>query len=117
MDAVTRGLLGMTVACARCHDHKFDPIANKDYEGSAGVFASTWLAKRSIVEMDALRARLDPVERITALAHKTLGRNPHAREVERALSLVAPRGAGDAGKPWEEYAQALLGTNEPSFRP
>ena len=31
IDAVTRGLLGMTVACARCHDHKFDPIPTKDY--------------------------------------------------------------------------------------
>jgi hypothetical protein len=31
IDAVTRGLLGITVACARCHDHKFDPIPSKDY--------------------------------------------------------------------------------------
>jgi Protein of unknown function (DUF1553)/Protein of unknown function (DUF1549)/Planctomycete cytochrome C len=52
VDAVTRGLLGMTVACARCHDHKFDPISNKDYYALAGVFASTWLIKRPIVAMD-----------------------------------------------------------------
>src|SRR5581483_8008662 len=35
IDAVSRGLLGMTVACARCHDHKFDPIPTKDYYGLA----------------------------------------------------------------------------------
>jgi cytochrome c553/uncharacterized small protein (DUF1192 family) len=52
VDAVSRGLLGMTVACARCHDHKFDPISNKDYYALAGVFASTWLIKRPIVAMD-----------------------------------------------------------------
>ncbi len=52
VDAVSRGLLGLTVACARCHDHKFDPITNKDYHALAGVFASLWLVKRPIVAMD-----------------------------------------------------------------
>jgi hypothetical protein len=41
VDIVTRGLLGLTVACARCHDHKFDPIETEDYYAIAGVFAST----------------------------------------------------------------------------
>ena len=41
VDTVTRGLLGLTVACARCHDHKYDPIPTEDYYALAGVFAST----------------------------------------------------------------------------
>ncbi|MCA9046687.1 MAG: DUF1553 domain-containing protein, partial [Planctomycetaceae bacterium] len=41
VDVVCRGLLGLTVACARCHDHKFDPIPTEDYYALAGVFAST----------------------------------------------------------------------------
>jgi mono/diheme cytochrome c family protein len=41
IDAVTRGLLGMTVACARCHDHKYDPIPTKDYYALGGIFASS----------------------------------------------------------------------------
>ena len=41
VDIVGRGLLGLTVACARCHDHKFDPIPTADYYGLAGIFAST----------------------------------------------------------------------------
>ena len=56
VDAVSRGLMGLTVACARCHDHKFDPITNKDYYALAGVFASTWLVKRPIVAMDPAAA-------------------------------------------------------------
>lgn len=41
VDTLTRGFLGLTVACARCHDHKFDPIPQKDYFSLAGVFSST----------------------------------------------------------------------------
>ena len=41
VDVVSRGLLGLTVACARCHDHKYDPIETEDYYALAGVFAST----------------------------------------------------------------------------
>jgi mono/diheme cytochrome c family protein len=41
VDAVTRGTLGMTVACARCHNHKYDPITQKDYYALIGVFANS----------------------------------------------------------------------------
>lgn len=40
IDVVGRGLLGLTLACARCHDHKFDPIPMEDYYSLYGVFAS-----------------------------------------------------------------------------
>ena len=41
IDVVTRGFLGVTVACARCHDHKYDPIPTKDYYALSGVFMNT----------------------------------------------------------------------------
>jgi hypothetical protein len=41
VDVLTRGLLGLTVSCARCHDHKYDPIGQSEYYGLAGVFQST----------------------------------------------------------------------------
>lgn len=50
VDTVSRGLLGLTVACARCHDHKYDPIPTEDYYSLAGVFASTEMFNRPINE-------------------------------------------------------------------
>ncbi len=41
MDTVGRAIMGLTLGCARCHDHKFDPIAQTDYYALAGIFAST----------------------------------------------------------------------------
>lgn len=41
IDTTTKSVLGLTMACARCHDHKFDPISTKDYYAIAGIFKST----------------------------------------------------------------------------
>jgi hypothetical protein len=47
VDTVTRTFLGLTVACARCHDHKYDPISTHDYYALAGVFASTKMVNKT----------------------------------------------------------------------
>ncbi len=52
VDSVSRGVLGLTVACARCHDHKFDPILTKDYYAMAGMFASVTAAPRPLADVD-----------------------------------------------------------------
>lgn len=43
IDTISRSMLGLTVGCARCHDHKFDPIPTSDYYAMAGIFKSTQL--------------------------------------------------------------------------
>ncbi|MCC6796735.1 MAG: PSD1 domain-containing protein [Candidatus Hydrogenedentes bacterium] len=53
IDVVTRGLMGLTVACARCHDHKYDPVTAADYYALYGVF-------RSSVEPDELPLIKEP---------------------------------------------------------
>ena len=41
IDVIGRGVMGVSVACARCHDHKFDPVPTRDYYALAGIFQST----------------------------------------------------------------------------
>ncbi len=52
IDVVTQGFLGLTAACARCHDHKFDPIPIKDYYSLHGIFASSYEPERLPVLAD-----------------------------------------------------------------
>ena len=56
IDVISRGTMGLTVSCARCHDHKFDPISAKDYYALYGVFASSVEPK----ELPLLPADADP---------------------------------------------------------
>ena len=49
IDVVTRGLMGLTVACSRCHDHKFDPIPAMDYYALYGIFKSS---REELVALD-----------------------------------------------------------------
>ena len=68
VDTVSRTFMGLTVACARCHDHKFDPIEMKDYYAMAGVFASSRLSVLPIIDEQlyepAKKAKAD-VDRLT----------------------------------------------------
>lgn len=59
IDVVTRGMMCLSVYCARCHDHKFDPVTTKDYYGLYGVFDSTKLAdnKPIIEDFDEVKFR------------------------------------------------------------
>jgi mono/diheme cytochrome c family protein len=69
IDVTMRGLQGLTVACARCHDHKFDPIPSRDYYSLYGVFASSVEPKElpSIALPTPTPTRLDYQQKLTRL--------------------------------------------------
>ena len=60
IDVVTRGMMGLTVSCARCHDHKYDPIPIADYYSLYGVFASS----HEPGDKPFISAAIDPIERV-----------------------------------------------------
>ena len=56
VDVTTRTFLALTVGCARCHDHKFDPIPTKDYYSLAGIFQSSQTDEIPLAPNDAVEA-------------------------------------------------------------
>ncbi len=64
VDTLSRGLLGLTAACARCHDHKFDPIPQLDYYSLAGVFHNTRLNEYPLAPTETVQAYQQHQQRI-----------------------------------------------------
>jgi hypothetical protein len=54
VDTLSRGLLGLTVACARCHDHKFDPIPTRDYYSIAAAYNGARWEDRMLASPEAI---------------------------------------------------------------
>jgi hypothetical protein len=94
IDVTTKAFLGLTVACARCHDHKFDPIPTKDYYSLYGVFANSV----SPAELPTLQKKvpqtpelLEYMEKSTALAQREKD-----LKAEQAALRAATAGKGKA---------------------
>lgn len=113
IDVVTRGLLGLTVACARCHDHKYDPIPTADYYSMYGVFASSE-EKAQEEAPPALVDRESPVEPVVFLRGSPGNRGP---QVERHfLSCITPDGEPEKyqhGSGRREMAEKIASRENP----
>jgi len=95
VDVVSRTFLGLTVACARCHDHKFDPIGTKDYYALAGVFASCRISERPTIDEQlfkpvvAARADVEKLEaELVALRKKKPIPDDQVKEIVKKISDV-----------------------------
>ena len=113
IDVTTRGVMGLTAACARCHDHKFEPIPTEDYYALYGVFASVDrmnpLNEKGQPELatyqpedrsqeDYLKQRAEIEEKINEAGSKTAKNNNRSiaqkiRETELAALLTYHPGA------------------------
>ena len=96
VDTVGRVFLGLTLGCARCHDHKFDPIPTRDYYGLAGIFKSTRsMANHKVVAMWNERAVGSPEQRAALEAYKK--RKIAADEAVKTAVVEAPPGPQKGG--------------------
>ena len=109
IDVVSRGFLGLTVACARCHDHKYDPISARDYYAMSGVFLNSSyheypLAPKSMVdEYKALETKIKNKEKLLTEFMET-----ESRQLSETLALQSARYMRAAwkvlGEPKEDVA-------------
>lgn len=100
LDTIGRGLLGMTLACARCHDHKFDPIPTADYYALAGILRSTavvvhenvsrWNTRRLPMEPEAIAA-LDAHKKDVAALVKKIAAAKKAKEPAKDIKAMETR--------------------------
>jgi len=94
IDVVGRALLGMTIACARCHDHKFDPIPTADYYALAGIFRSSATfagverGKKSSLD-GRLIALADTPDSYKRTAEQVEAAKKHADEIAEVESQIA----------------------------
>ncbi|MEJ7607050.1 MAG: DUF1549 and DUF1553 domain-containing protein [Bryobacteraceae bacterium] len=87
IDAVTRGMLGLTVSCARCHDHKYDPIPTKDYYSLYSVLANIRQPKELPVLLKD--AALSPKESLYKERLNRVDKDYQAYRVRRHAEMIA----------------------------
>ena len=94
IDMVCRGMMGLTVGCARCHDHKFDPIPSRDYYSLYGVFASSMEPEEEpLLGLEAPEAARR--EYLAEHKKRVAERDNFRQEQERAMATLLRRQAGD----------------------
>ncbi|HVA47650.1 MAG TPA: PSD1 and planctomycete cytochrome C domain-containing protein [Pirellulales bacterium] len=91
VDTLARGFLGLTVACARCHDHKFDPISMRDYYSLAGIIASSDYYEAPLAPADVV-ARYDAAQAKVKQAEEEL-KEARALESRNLSESFAPQTA------------------------
>ncbi|MGA0134231.1 MAG: PSD1 and planctomycete cytochrome C domain-containing protein, partial [Opitutales bacterium] len=128
IDTTTKAFLGLTVACSRCHDHKFDPIPAEDYYSLHGIFASIREPlQRPVLAASGAKqkaAREDYLRRLNQLQDEQVAgffrymkdvRARYDREMAGRLMVASvKRGSAEAGKYEDKYK---LDQNVPDFEP
>ena len=114
IDVLTRGTMALTVTCARCHDHKYDPIPTEDYYSLYGVLASSVEPAEPADVMT-----LADADRSRSMPHVFVRGNPGNPGAERAAAVPVASLAGDNRQPFGqgsgrlELARAIASRDNP----
>lgn len=98
LDTLSRGFMAITVACARCHDHKFDPIPHKDYYSLAGVFNNSAINQFPLVGDEVVKSYRDAQKAINDQQKMINDLKNLARKEKRNLSAEEQKQIDDWNK-------------------
>ncbi|MFM8573403.1 MAG: PSD1 and planctomycete cytochrome C domain-containing protein, partial [Pirellula sp.] len=111
IDTIGKAFQGLTISCARCHDHKFDPISDEDYYSLYGILRSTRTAMRCIDRPEVFTANHPELERLQRQLTPLIFKHWYEciegwqEEIPEAIEWVEQgvlRGEIKAGQKWEE---------------
>lgn len=88
VDTFSRAFLGLTVACARCHDHKFDPVTVQDYYAIAGIFKNTGLREFPLASEEVVKTYKDHQKAISDFQSNIRKLDSEAKKEKRELTDV-----------------------------
>ena len=112
IDVVSRGLMGLTVSCARCHDHKYDPIPAADYYSLYGVFASSREPKQPDAPLMLTDAE-QLVQPVVFLRGNPANRGPQVPRQFLGILTGPERKPFERGSGRLELAQAIASPQNP----
>ncbi len=114
IDVTTRGFLALSVACARCHDHKYDPVTQLDYYAFAGIFYSSWTYPGQAHQSNhTASGYLDP-EMLVKLPADLAAPLDRVREIPRGLHTMGDlrQFGGKAPPPYDLAPDWAMGMRE-----
>lgn len=125
VDTLSRGILGLTVSCARCHDHKFDPIPTRDYYSLAAAYNGAVWSERVLASPEAISRHREweqqvqqqkaDLEKWLAETNRKIGRRSLDKIDSYLISAWRVRVAQQQQKTIDEAAQANAAGLEPYF--
>jgi len=86
VDAIGRGLLGLTLACARCHDHKYDPVTVEDYYSLASIFASCRQTTRPVISAEEIAKTQTVRDKVTKLEEQIVQWDKRVKELPKEIA-------------------------------
>ena len=107
VDTFSRAFLGLTVACARCHDHKFDPVSIKDYYAIAGVFNNTSIADKPLALDTIVRAYDDHQNKIKNFEKQIKQLNDKIKKEKREITEEEKKKREEWTKDRDELRKSL----------
>ncbi|MDF1784359.1 MAG: PSD1 and planctomycete cytochrome C domain-containing protein [Verrucomicrobiales bacterium] len=111
VDTFSRGFLGLTLSCARCHDHKFDAIPIVDYYSIAGIFSNSGEGERPLARGEEIKAYHDYFKPIYEL-HRRIGKHREDAATENRPVSQEEQSQIDA---WEKEAKKLESEAPPKY--